>query len=170
MKHCFAFLVLMLAAASAQGQTIYKCADGKGGNTYQQTPCAKAAKTKTIYSYTPVPDAPRDYGQYGRQPRGRNYGEEQALQRPRPSSQPTAGLIQDQNQSEQDRRREIAESAYSNGGLAKRTIRTAPDPSEGIGRPTRVIDGRGLVRDDMIKVAPNRVWDPRTGQYYDTHP
>ena len=169
MKRSVLFAFSGLLAATAHGQTIYKCSNGKGGNTYQQTPCANAAKTKTVYSYTPVPDAPRDYGQFDRQPRGGSYGEEQAWQQPSPGSQATAGLIR--NQGEEDRRREIAESSYINRRLTKRPIRTVPDPSEGIGQPTRVLDERTMLeRNDMIKVAPNRVWDPRTGKYHNTHP
>ena len=54
-------IVLSAACCPVAAQQIYKCSDGKGGNTYQQVPCNPGTGKEDVRSYRPVPDAPRDY-------------------------------------------------------------------------------------------------------------
>ena len=61
-----AIVILALLSAPVSAQQIYKCSNGKGGNTYQQTPCATQAATKGVRSFKREPDSPQGYGQYGR--------------------------------------------------------------------------------------------------------
>lgn len=64
----------LLVSSAVQAQQIFKCSNGKGGNTYQQTPCAAESHTKAVVNYKPTADAPSSYGQY-EQPRGGGYRE-----------------------------------------------------------------------------------------------
>ncbi len=61
MKRLISAIVLLVLCGSADAQQIYKCPDGKGGNTYQQVACAPGTKQESVRSYRPVADAPRDY-------------------------------------------------------------------------------------------------------------
>jgi hypothetical protein len=57
------------------------------------------------------------------------------------------------------------------GQQLPRARATARDPNEGIGHPVRVIDPNTSVPiEGAIKVAPNRIWDPKTGEYHWTTP
>lgn len=49
------FAGLLLLPLSALGQSIYKCADGRGGHVYQQTQCPTAAATKAEVRIVPDP-------------------------------------------------------------------------------------------------------------------
>lgn len=192
MKSYFAFIVVVMATTSAQAQTIYKCSDGKGGNTYQQTPCAKTAQTKTVYKYTPEPDAPRDYGQQSGSSPAFNQGQRSYPQQQyAPQPQSNGGLISNPYApSLQDRLRSIAsDPAYKGSPSARRAAMNAamqaegyqsageyvpprvPNPAAGIGQPVQVLD-RATMQPipGAIKVAPNRIWDPNTGQYRETSP
>lgn len=176
---------LMLAAAPAGAQQIYKCANGSGGNTYQQTPCAAGKSTKQVYRYTPQPDSPRDYGQYYRQ-------EAYSSQYRQQASSSAGGVIPPGGSGQgnlQERLRSIAsDSAYKGRPSARQAAMNAAmqeagiqpaspyqaprvaSPSDGIGLPVNAINERtGVPVNGAIKVAPNRIWDPTTGQYYDTH-
>lgn len=187
MQRSLVFIAAMLVAATAQGQSIYKCSNGKGGNTYQQTPCEKATETKTVYTYKQVPDAPHDYGQPGQ---AQSYSYDlQPQQRYVAPRQSGGGLISNPSAPGlQDKLRRIAsDPAYRGSPSARRAATNAAmqeagyqsagdyrppaNPASGIGQPVQVLD-----RDTMlpipgaIKVAPNRIWDPNTGQYLETTP
>ena len=183
----------LLAAGDAAAQQIFKCADGSGGTTYQQTPCATAASTKQVISYRREADAPRDYGQKIHDPYAELEPEEAPAPRAgRPTARATAGLIENPQapkQSLDDRLRSIAsDPAYKGSPSARRAAMNAamqehglagagpyvppPNPStQGIGQPAKVIDPyTGQIIDGAIKVAPNRIWDPKTGQYREVTP
>ena len=61
MKGILVITILVITPGPVIAQQIFKCSDGKGGNTYQQVPCASAAKQESVRGYQPVADAPRDY-------------------------------------------------------------------------------------------------------------
>ncbi|RYG12717.1 MAG: DUF4124 domain-containing protein, partial [Burkholderiales bacterium] len=61
MKGLLLIASLAIVPGPVVAQQIYKCSDGKGGNTYQQVPCAGATKQQSVRGYQPVADAPRDY-------------------------------------------------------------------------------------------------------------
>lgn len=189
MKIHLSIMALALALASqASAQQIYKCADG----VYQQEPCAGNAKPQAVIGYTPVPDAPRDYSNRSSQ----NFEFRDAQSDPRQYSQPRqsssaaiANPYAPKEPSLQDRLSSIAsDPAYRGSPSARRAAMNAamqesgyqssgpyqapraPSPTDGIGRPARVIDDRtGQPINGAIKVAPNRIWDPATGKYYDTY-
>ena len=184
MKRGLMLVAVAAVSVPAMGQQIYKCSDGKGGNTYQQVPCARAAETKTVYRYTPVPDAPRQYqggpsadfsfsGQVGGAPQ-RSQG--QSYQ-----AQPSGGVIRSTSDLD-DRLRHIQSLSGTREGraqlrresgyqLPQSAQQPAYDPTQGIGQPTRVLDRSTMQPiQGAIKVAPNRIWDPKTGQYHWTTP
>lgn len=79
MRRLLAVVVLSAVCCPAAAQQIYKCSDGKGGNTYQQVPCTPGTTKEAVRSYRPVADAPRDYSA---PPRNVAQGEQQEIARP----------------------------------------------------------------------------------------
>lgn len=186
--HILIAALALVLAQQASAQQIYKCADG----IYQQEPCAGNAKPKAVIGYTPVPDAPRDYS--SRPSQNFDYRDSpsehrQYIQPSQPSGASIANPYAPKQPSLQERLRSIAtDPAYRGSPSARRAAMNAamqehgyqssgpyqapraPSPTDGIGRPARVVDDRtGRPINGAIKVAPNRVWDPSTGKYYDTY-
>lgn len=56
--------LLLLASAAPYAQQIYKCSDGKGGNSYQQVPCASQSQAKGVTTFTRASDSPRQPERY----------------------------------------------------------------------------------------------------------
>lgn len=182
---CIAVLAIAMATSwAAPAQQIYKCANG----VYSQTPCANNAAPKAVIKYTPEPDHPT---QYYSAPSEQSYRFSQAQPQTRwaqGQSSMGAAISTGNGRSAAD---EIAALANDPRFKGNRTLRQAAanailqshgmngvsypsapqtDSSYGIGQPTRVIDQRtGMPINGAIKVAPNRIWDPATGRYYDTN-
>lgn len=168
----------LACAAPATGQQIYKCA----GGVYSQTPCAGGKAPQKIYRYTPVPDSPPPPSYYAA---------------PAPASAPPVAAQPSYQQPAapsgdphiQEKLRAIAtDSAYKGSPSARRAAMSAAlqeagyapasqyappgmrSPTDGIGQPANVIDPRtSMPINGAIKVAPNLIWDPATGQYIRTY-
>lgn len=181
------FLLVLFSAFPANAQRIYKCSDG----AYQQTPCASNSKPAAVIHYTPEPDAPHTT-YYAEPAQSFSFGgRQQSVQsQHQPSGRSTAGLISNPNRpSLQDRLSSIAsDPAYKGRPSARRAAMNAamqetglqgagdynapraPMPSDNIGQPVQVIDqGTSMPIPGAIKVAPNMIWDPNTGQYRETY-
>ena len=187
-------LALLSVAAPAAAQQIYKCSDG----SYQQTPCPTGTQPTAVIRYTPEPDSPPSspiglsFSDGMPTPRG-SMPAPQGM--PQYNAQPSQGSVirNPHGPSLQDKLRRIAsDSAYKGSPSARRaamnaalqeagyqsageyqappTPRAMPSPADGIGLPTRVIDPRtSMPVQGAIKVAPNMIWDPNTGQYRQTY-
>lgn len=174
-------VLVALGASPAGAQQIYKCADNKGSTTYQQTPCADALATRDVRTFTPEADSPNYYQDQVRQlQRAAAVGGTGAspVSAPASRSAPSdGGLIRDpyampQTTADDPRwdgyfgRKERRRTELSQRAAERRT-----DPASNIGQPVQVLDPySGKIKHNQIKVAPNRVWDPETGKYYDVHP
>ncbi len=176
---------IMTAMPPASAQQIFSCGNG----VYQQTPCPKGTASKAI-KYKRVPDSPTaQYSSVGSQ--AADYS---GYQRPTviPSvqrAQSSAGIIANPGaMSLQDKLKHIAtDSAYKGSPAARRAAMNAalqeagfqgvgdyrpPNPAStlGIGQPANVLDSQtSMPINGAIRVAPNRIWDPSTGQYRDTY-
>ncbi|EZP43139.1 hypothetical protein BW38_03485 [Stenotrophomonas sp. RIT309] len=176
---------ITIALPTASAQQIYSCGNG----VYQQTPCPKGTASKAI-NYKRVPDSPTvQYGSTGSQ--AADYSSHQ-----RPTVAPSAarppsrgGIIANPGgMSLQDKLRQIAtDSAYKGSASARRAAMNAalqeagyqgvgdyqpPKPAydPGIGQPVNAIDSQtGMPINGAVRVAPNQIWDPNTGQYRSTY-
>jgi len=176
---------IMTAMPTAYAQQIFSCGNG----VYQQTPCPQGTASKAI-KYKRVPDSPTaQYSSAGSQ--AADYSGYQrptftpSVQRPQSST----GIIANPgSMSLQDKLKHIAtDSAYKGSPSARRAAMNAalqeagyqgvgdyrpPNPAynPGIGQPANVIDSQtSMPINGAIRVAPNRIWDPSTGQYRDTY-
>ncbi len=176
-------LVLAFAVSPADAQQIYKCADGKGGSTYQQTPCADAGATRDVRTFTPEADSPNYYQDQVRQrqlQQAATVGAASASPVRAPASRSAAsdgGLIRDPYAMPQTTADDPRWDGYFDrkerrrAESAQRAAERRADPANNIGQPVQVLDPySGKVKHNQIKVAPNRVWDPETGEYYDVNP
>lgn len=178
-----ATLAMALVSFSAFAQQIYSCGNG----VYQQTPCPKGSSSKTI-RYTPVPDSP-PVQYHSTPPQAVEYSASPPAAAAAPQSRSAGGVIANPHgMSLQDKLRNIAsDSAYKGSPSARRAAMNAalqeagyqgagdyqpprPVNDQGIGRPANVIDSQtSMPINGAIKVAPNRIWDPSTGQYRNTY-
>ena len=165
--------VMLALAFPAFGQQIFKCEDGKGGHAYQQTPCAKPAQTREVRAFTPERDSPNYYQDYVYD---RQVQDARQAASTRQISQPAGrggdgGLIRDPYAAP-----DLGSApGYFDRKNARRSARaaatTSTQPTDNIGQPVDVFDPySGRINHSQIKVAPNRVWDPKTGRYYDVVP
>ncbi len=197
MKIYIVLLLLAMPASQAQAEQIYKCSDGKGGTSYQQIPCANLADTKQVYRYIRPAERPRnynhnqDYSQYQGQASPTQYQSTPEYQQRGSQgsiiSNPSGPSMQDKLaqiardprfKGSPSARHAAMSAAMQEAGMqplapyqpAYPTSRTS-NPSDGVGLPANVIDQRtGMPINGAIKVAPNRIWDPSTGQYLEAHP
>jgi hypothetical protein len=174
-------VVAYASAAQAQAQTIYKCTDGKGGTAFQQSPCEGTSKTESVRSYQRQPDAPHDYGQYEQPENFQFQGEPSDAGRAQPQYQASRQPDINPMSAEAEMRRRMENMSRSREGRALQRQMSGqqlthapvatPDPNRGIGQPVRIIDpSTSMPIEGAIKVAPNRIWDPKTGEYYWTTP
>ena len=181
-KHAMA-LVLALVVFPAESQQIYKCADGKGGSTYQQTPCADARAIRDVRTFTPEADSPNYYQDQVRQrqlQQAATVGVTSASPARAPVSRSVAsdgGLIRDPYAMPQTTTDDPRWDGYFDrkerrrAELAQRAAERRADPANNIGQPVQVLDPySGKIKNNQIKVAPNRMWDPETGEYYNVRP
>ena len=143
----------------ASAQQLYKCSDGKGGNSYQQTPCASDKATKAVVQYKRTADAPHAYGKkyesgtyettYQQAPPQQQYGAPAAD----PGSRMANGYVKCTSPSG---------GTYIASGQCKTRSRTVPvDPQPGMVRNVR----NGQER-FMVPAGSNGFIDPNTGQYH----
>lgn len=176
-------LALALVVPPLDAQQIYKCADGKGGSTYQQTPCDDARATREVRTFTPEADSPNYYQDQVRQrqlQQAAAVGATSAspVRAPVPRSAASdGGLIRDPYAMPQTTADDPRWDGYFDrkerrrDELAQRAAERRADPASNIGQPVQVLDPySGKIKHNQVKVAPNRVWDPETGEYYDVHP
>lgn len=149
MKLCLIVILVALAYSTpVAAQHIYKCA----GGAYSQTPCADGKAPQKVYHYTPEPDSPPEP----------TYYVAQTVAAP-PSYQPSLAAIRDPY-------KEGLNSPHSHGPAKPYSPPRFRSPADGIGQPANVIDPRtSMPINGAIKVAPNLIWDPTTGQYREAY-
>lgn len=153
-------ICLLLFASTVNAQQIFKCATGKGGNTYQQTPCASESATKKVVKFKREPDAPRNYDQY-QYDNSRMHRVEAASRQQQTYQAPV-----------EDRGARLADgyvkctsptgSTYIASGKCKSRSRSVPaDPQPGM--VTNVRTGQQRF---MVPAGNSGFIDPATGQHY----
>ena len=150
-----AFLVAVPGPAIAQ--QIFKCSDGKGGNTYQQVPCAGEAKQQSVRSYQPVADAPRDYSNPKSQ-----------AQRPVASREAPINSGQVQTPVDTGGPTGYVRCIKPDGSYYNRRGNSCPPRTEIVQhQPSMVTDVRTGQQQFMVPGGGNGMIDPRTGQRHE---
>lgn len=173
MRHLVLILAIGLFAQPVVAQQIYKCANGKGGNTYQQTACATAAQDKGVRQFRREPDAPHTNVR-----QQRDYDAAPTRNQPSQSQAHPSGAYAIGYDSGEARRRLDNMGSTQEGRAQLRAMRQRnsmpaidagqPSSNAGIGAPVRAVDIKTGEQHEFIKVAPFQVWNPRTGRYHTT--
>ncbi len=159
MKRVLVLIVVAVAmvSVSAMGQQIYKCSDGKGGNTYQQVPCTGEAKQQSVRGYQPVADAPRDYGK----PRSQ-------AQRPAASHEAPINPGQGQALMDTGGPTGYVRCIKPDGSYYNRQGSSCPQRTEVVQHQAGMVtDVRTGQQQFMVPGGGNGMIDPRTGQRHE---
>lgn len=149
---------LLVVSFQANAQTIYRCKDAKGRNTYSQTPCASKGNKETGQrGFRPEADAPHDYS-----PRPQVTYEDYGSQRS--SGTGTAvGISGGYYEAEERRKardmemeRMRMEARRAKSDRIRDSRVTLTDPRTG-----RIINA--------VRTGPNTATDPSTGKTYFLH-
>lgn len=157
MKGILLVTLMAITPGTVAAQQIFKCSDGKGGNTYQQVPCAGAGKQQSVRGYQPVADSPRDYSSQ----------KKQAAQ-PLSNRAPSARSMQEQAPVDVSGPTGYVRCIKPDGSYYNRRGDSCPQRTEVLQHQAGMVtDVRTGQQQFMVPGGGNGMIDPRTGQRHE---